>query len=92
MLINCLLLHTIVCGYYCVWALFCCILSSILSSFAIISLGKRELLDLLSNCNVDVSVRCLFLAMRWTGLQCLSVAFPFHTHLLFHMLSAIIPF
>ena len=59
------------------------------SSFAIILMGKRELLALLklsSRCLVIASVLWLFLAVRWVGLQCVIVVFPDHTHLLFYAL------
>ena len=51
--------------------------------FPIISLGKKELVAFLwlsSYCYVAVSVLCLFLAVRWVGLQCVTVAYPRHTH------------
>ena len=33
----------IVCGFFfCIWSLFCCAVLSVISGFAIISLGKRE--------------------------------------------------
>ena len=43
----------------------------VISSFAIISLGKRELLNLLSLCfeyHVAVTVPWLFLTVPWVGL------------------------
>ena len=65
-----------------VWSLFCCALLCVVSSFAIISLGKRELIGLLSGLlfNFPVSVQCLFLAVPWIGLQCAIATFPGHTH------------
>ena len=64
--------------------MFCCKLLYVHSSFAIIFVGKREL----------VSVRCLsswclvtvvwlFLTMPWVCQQFVIVLFPDHTHLLF---------
>ena len=53
-----------------VWFLFCYALLDALSSFAIISLGKREsvvLLLLLSWCYVAVIVLCLFLIMPYVS-------------------------
>ena len=45
----------------------------LLSSFAIILLGKRELLALLlwySECNVSIVVLCPFLTVLWASLYC----------------------
>ena len=61
-----------------------CMLLNAHSSFAIIFMGKRELAALLS-----LSYWCpmnnvwLFLTVPWVCLQCVSVVFPDHTHLLF---------
>ena len=66
--------------------MFCCAVLCVLSSFAIIPMGKRELVALLCLspwCLVTVSVLCLFNTMLWLGLQCVIVVFPDHTHLLF---------
>ena len=54
------------------------------SSFATISMGKRELVALfcLSSWCLMI-VMCLFLTMPWVCLQFLIVVFPDHTHLLF---------
>ena len=41
------------------------------------------LLSLSSWCFVTVSIRWLFLAVPWVGLQSVIVAFPEQTHLLF---------
>ena len=53
------------------------------SSFAIILMGKRELVALLglSSCCLVVVV-WLFLAVPWVCLQFVIVVFPDHTHLL----------
>ena len=38
----------IVCGVFCVSSLFCCAVFCVISSFAIISLGKKELVALVN--------------------------------------------
>ena len=54
------------------------------SSFAIILMGKRELVALLSLSSwCLVIVVWLFLAVPWVCLQFVIVVFPDHTHLLF---------
>ena len=64
--------------------MFCCTLLDVPSSFAIILMGKRELVALLS-----LSSRCLvigvwlFLEVPWVCLQFVIVIFPDHTPLLF---------
>ena len=64
--------------------MFCCTLLYINSSFAIILVGKRELVILLSLSSwCLVSVVWLFLAVPWVCLQFVIVVFPDHTHLLF---------
>ena len=68
----------------CNCSMFCCTLLYVHSSFAIILMGKRELIALL-----NLSSRCLlmverlFLAVPWGCLQFVIVVFPDHTHLLF---------
>ena len=52
------------------------------SSFAIIMMGKREMV-LSIWCIVTVSVRWPFLKVSWVGLHCVIVVFPEHSHLLF---------
>ena len=72
----------------CLWgfvvkSLFCFAVLCVLSSFTIISLGKRELVALLllsSLCLVTDFVLCLFLMLLWVGLQFLTLAVPGHTH------------
>ena len=68
-----------------VWSLFCFAVLCVLSSFAIISLGKRELVALIllsSWCHVAVFVRCLFLAVAWlVPVQFVIVSFFGHTAL-----------
>ena len=64
--------------------MFYCALLCVHSSFAIILMGKRELVALLclsSWCLVIVVL--LFLMMPRVCLQCVIVVFPDHTHLLF---------
>ena len=66
--------------------MFCCTLLYVTSSFAIILMGKREqvaLLSLPSWCLLIVV--WLFLAVQWVCLQFVIVVFPDHTHLLFLM-------
>ena len=69
---------------FCNCSVFCCALLCVLSSFAIASMGKRELVALLS-----LSSRCLmivvllFLAVPWVCLHFVMVVFPDHTHFLF---------
>ena len=67
---------------FCNCSMFCCaFLYAFLyvhSSFAIILMGKRELVALLS-----LSSLCLvsiFLAVAWVCLQCVIRVFPDHTH------------
>ena len=65
--------------------MFCCTLLYVYSSFAIISIGKRELVALLglsSWCLVIVVL--VFLAMPWVCLLFVIVIFPDHTDLLFY--------
>ena len=64
--------------------MFCCTLLYIPSSFAIILLGKRELVALLSLSSWGLMIVVgLFLAVPWVCLQFVIVVFPDHTHLLF---------
>ena len=68
----------------CNCSLFCCMLPFVHSSFAIILVGKRELVALLSLsywCLVIVVWFCL--AVPWDCLQFVIVVFPDHTHLIF---------
>ena len=65
--------------------MFCCTLLYVPSSFAIILMGKRELVALLS-----LSSRCLvivvwlFLVVPWVCLHFVTMVFPDHTRLLFY--------
>ena len=69
---------------FCNCSMFCCALLYVYSSFAIILMGKRELVVLLSLSSwclvIDV---WLFLAVPWVCLQFVIVVFSDHTHLLF---------
>ena len=70
----------------CNCSLFCCTLLYVHSSFAIILMGKRELVVLLSlSAWCLVIVVWLFLAVPWVCLQFVIVVFPDHTHLLFFL-------
>ena len=69
---------------FCNFSIFCCTFLYVPSSFAIILMGKRELVALLNLsfwCLVIVVL--LFLAVPWVSLQFVIVVFPDHTHLLF---------
>ena len=64
--------------------MFCCTLLYVPSSFAIILMGKRELLAVLSLSSwCLVMVERLFLAVLWVCLQFVIVVFYDHAHLLF---------
>ena len=68
----------------CNCSMFCCTLLYVHSSFAIILIGKRELVALLSLSSwCLVIVVWLFLAVPWVCLQFVIVVFPDHTHLLY---------
>ena len=61
--------------------MFCCTLLYAHSSFAIILMGKRELVSLLSvSSSCLVIVVWLFLAVPWVCLQFVIMVFPDHTH------------
>ena len=61
-----------------------CTLPYVHSSFAIIVMGKRKLVALLSLSSwCLVNVVWLYLAVPWACLQFVIVVFPDHTHLLF---------
>ena len=68
----------------CNCSMFCCTLLYVSSSFAIILIGKKGLVALLSLSSwcLVIVVR-LFLAVPWVSLQFVIVVFPDHTHLLF---------
>ena len=65
----------------CNCSMFCCALLYVHSSFAIILMGKRELVALLSlsSCCLVIVV-WLFLAVPWVCLRFVIVIFPDHTH------------
>ena len=68
----------------CNCSVFCCTLLYVHSSFAIILMGKRKLVDLLSLSSwCLVIVVWLFLVVPWVCLQFVIVVFPDLTHLLF---------
>ena len=63
---------------FCVWSLYVCALLCVLSSFVIIPLWKRELVDRLllsSKCYVAVFVLCPFLMVPWVGMWCVNLSF-----------------
>ena len=77
-----LIVIPIVGAYNC--SLFCCALLFVRSGFAIISIGKRELIALLCLSSwYFVIVVWLVLTMQRVCLQCVIVVFPDHTHVLF---------
>ena len=81
--VDSLLIVTPIAGF-CNCSMICCALLCVHSSFAIISMGKRELVTLLclsSWCLVDVV--WLFLAIPRVCLQLVIVVFPDHNHFLF---------
>ena len=68
----------------CNCSMFCCTLLYVHSSFAIILIGKRELVALLSLSPwCLVMIVWLFLAVPWVCLRFVIMAFPDQTHLLF---------
>ena len=71
--------------------MFCCMLLYASSSFAIILMGKREqvaLLSLSSWCLVIVV--WLFHVVQWVCLQFMNLVFPDHTRLLFFRVSQLV--
>ena len=77
----------------CNCSMFCCMLLYAPSSFAIILMGKRELVALLS-----LSSWCLvivvwhFLVVPWVCLQFMNLVLSDHTHLLFFRVSQLVQF
>ena len=62
----------------------CCTLLFVHSSFAIILIGKRELVAMFSLSSLClVIIVWLFLTVPWVCLQFVIVVFPDHTHILF---------
>ena len=75
----------------CNCSMFCCTLLYVHSSFAIILMGKRELVALLSLSSwCLLMVEWLFLAMPWVCLRFVIVVFPDHTHLLFWLTISVV--
>ena len=69
---------------FCNCSMLCCALLYVHSSFAVISMGTRELVALHSLSSwCLVIIVWLFLAMAWVCLQFVIVIFPDRTHLLF---------
>ena len=72
----------------CNCSMFCCTLLYVLSSIAIILMGKRELIALLNLSSwCLVMVERLFLAVPRGCLQFVIVVFPDHAHLLFFIFT-----
>ena len=68
----------------CNCSMFCCTLLCVLSSIAIILMGKRKLVDLLNLSSwCPVMVKRLFLAVPQGCMRFVIVVFPDQTHLLF---------
>ena len=69
---------------FCNCSMFCCTLVYVHSSFAIILVGKRELVAFLwlSSWCLLIDV-LLFFAVSWVCLQFVIMVFPIHTHLIF---------
>ena len=67
----------------CNCSMFCCTLLYVHSSFAIILMGKRELVALISLSSWCLVVVVWLFAMPWVCLQFVIVVFPAHSHLLF---------
>ena len=67
---------------FCNCSMFCCALLCVHSSFAIILMGRRELVALLclSSCSLVIVV-WLYLTMTRICLQFVIVVYPDHTHL-----------
>ena len=73
----------------CNCSMFCCTLLYVHSSIAIILMGKRELVTLLSLSSwCLVMVERLFLAVPWGCLRFVIVVIPDHTHLLFLIVTS----
>ena len=69
---------------FCNCSMFCCTLVYVHSSFAIILVGKREMVAFLwlSSWCLLIDV-LLFFAVSWVCLQFVIMVFPDHTHLIF---------
>ena len=65
----------------CNCSMFCCTLLHVHSSLAIVLMGKRELVVLLSVSSWCLEIVCwLFLAVPWVCPQFVILVFPDHTH------------
>ena len=74
----------------CGCSVFCCALFYFHSSFAIILMGKRKLVALLSLSSwCLVMVVWLFLMVPWVCLRFVIMAFPDHTQLLFYYVCTV---
>ena len=72
----------------CNCSMFCCLLIYVPSSFAIILMGKRELVALFSLSSWCLMIVVwLFVAVWWVCLQFVNVVFPDNTHILFLLKS-----
>ena len=68
----------------CICSMFCCALLCVHSSFAIISIGKRELVALLCMSSLSLAIVVwLFFTMLQVCLQFVIAVFLEHTNLLF---------
>ena len=73
---------------FCNCSMFCCRFLYVPSIFAIILMGKRELVALLSLCSWCLMIVVwLFLAVPWVNLQFVIVIFSDHTHYFPKLLS-----
>ena len=87
LLLTCCFIVTSIVGV-CNCSMFCCMILYVHSSFAIILMGKRELVALLSvSSSCHVRIVWLFLGVPWFCLQFVIVVFPDHTHLQFFPLQ-----
>ena len=85
--VDSLLIVTPIAGF-CKCSMFCCVLLHVHSSFAIILMGKRELVALLRLSSLCLGIVVwLFLMVPQVCLQFGIVLFPNHTHLLFYITS-----
>ena len=81
--VDLLFIETTIVGA-CTCSMFCCTYLYVSSSFAIILMGKKERVSLLSLSSWCLVIAVwLFLTMPWVCLQFVIVVFPDHTHLLF---------
>ena len=85
--VDSLLIVTPIVGF-CNCSMFCCALLRVHSSFAIILIGKRKLVALLSLSSWCVAIAVwLFLVVPRIGLQFVIVVFPDHSHLFFFVVE-----